>query len=66
MHADYLIFFLTALFAVVGAGLFRVGLMNFKSESPENSRKGWLFIALGIALGIAALISILRAMKMAG
>jgi len=40
--------------------------MNFKSESPENSRKGWLFIALGIALGIAALISILRAMKMAG
>ena len=67
MHTDYMIFFLIALFAVVGAGLFRVGLMNFKSEPSKDSRKGWLFIALGIAFGIAAvLILMLRAVKMGG
>ena len=67
MHTDYVIFFLTALFAVVGAGLFRVGLMNFKSEPSEDARKGWLFTALGIVFGIAAvLILMLRAVKMVG
>ena len=47
MYTDYVIFFLIALFAIVGAGLFRVGLMNFKSKPSEDARKGWLFIALG-------------------
>ena len=55
---DYVIFFIVALLAVVGAGLLRVGLMK--------SRKR-LFIALGIAFGIAAvLILVLRAVKIGG
>jgi hypothetical protein len=69
MHtdSDYVIFFVTALLAVVGAGLFRVGLMNLNSEAPEDARKGRLFIALGIAFGIAAvLILVLRAVKIGG
>jgi len=64
VHSDYALFFLAALFAVLGAGLFRVGLMNLKNESSADARKRWLFIALGIAFGIAAvLILILKAMK---
>jgi len=67
MDTDYVIFFVTALFVVIGAGLFRVGLMNLKSESPEDIRKARLFIALGIAFGIAAvLIIMLRVMKIGG
>ena len=62
MPTDYVIFFVVALLAVVGAGLLRVGLMNLKSEP-----RGRLFIALGIAFGIAAvLILILKAAKMGG
>jgi hypothetical protein len=65
MPTDYVIFFVTALFAVLGAGLFRVGLMNLKSEQPEDARKGRLFIGLGIAFGIAAvLILMLKAVRM--
>ena len=44
---DYLIFFVVALLAVVGAGLLRVGLMK---------SRGRLFTALGIAFGIAAVL----------
>jgi hypothetical protein len=67
MDTDYVIFFVTALFVVIGAGLFRVGLMNLKSESLEDARKARLFIALGIALIIAAvLILVLRAVKIEG
>jgi hypothetical protein len=63
---DYVIFFVAALLAAVGAGLLRVGLMNL-SEPPEAARKGRLFIALGIAFGIAAvLIAVLRAVKIGG
>jgi hypothetical protein len=59
--SDYVIFFTAALLAVLGAGLLRVGLMN------EDPRKGRLFIALGIAFGIAAvLILVLRAVKIGG
>jgi len=55
---DYVIFFIVALLAVVGAGLLRVGLMK---------SRGRLFIALGIAFGIAAvLILVLRALKIGG
>jgi heme/copper-type cytochrome/quinol oxidase subunit 2 len=65
VHSDYVSFSLAALFVVVGAGLFRVGLMSPKSESSEDTRKRWLFIAFGIAFGIAAVvILILKAMKM--
>jgi len=64
---DYVIFFVAALLAVVGAGLLRIGLMNLKSEPPEASRKGRLFIALGIAFGIAAVLTlVLRAVKIGG
>jgi len=64
--SDYVIFF-GVLLAVLGAGLFRVGLMNLKSEPLENARKAWLFITLGIALGIAAvLILVLRTVKIGG
>jgi len=64
MDSDYVIFFVTALFVVIGAGLFRVGLMNLKSESLEVARKARPFIALGIAFGIATvLILVLRAVK---
>jgi hypothetical protein len=51
---DYVIFFVAALLAVVGAGLLRVGLMKSRG----------LFIALGIASGIAAvLILVLRVVE---
>ena len=66
MGTDYVIFFVTALFVVIGAGLFRVGLMNLKSESSEVARKTWPFIGLGIAFAIAAvLILVLRVVKIA-
>jgi hypothetical protein len=62
IDSDYVIF-VALLLAVLGAGLLRVGLMNLKSEP----RKGRLFIALGIAFGIAAaLILVLRAVKIGG
>jgi len=62
-----MIFFLAVLLVVVGAGLFRVGLMNVKSESSQITPKGRLFIALGIIFGIAAmLILILKAVKTGG
>ena len=65
MH-DYITFIIIAACVVVGAGLFRVGLMNLKGESSEDTRKAWLSITLGIAFGIAAvLILVLRALKMA-
>jgi len=63
---DYVIF-VALLLAVLGAGLLRVGLMNLKSEPPEDARKGRLLIALGIAFGIAAaLILVLRVVKIGG
>jgi hypothetical protein len=67
MNTDYVIFFVAALFVVIGAGLVRVGLMNLKVGSPEDIRRARLFIALGIAFGIAAvLIIMLRAVKIGG
>jgi hypothetical protein len=67
MDTDYLIFFVAALLVVVGAGLFRVGLMNLKVGSPEDIRRARLFIALGIAFGIAAaIVIVLRAVKIGG
>jgi hypothetical protein len=67
MRIDYVIFFTTALFAVIGAGLFRVGLMNLKGGSPEDARRARLLIALGIVFGIAAvLILAVRAAKIGG
>jgi threonine/homoserine/homoserine lactone efflux protein len=67
MDPDYVIFFLTALFVVIGAGLFRVGLMNLKSESLKEARKARLYTALGVAFGIAAvLILVLRVVKTSG
>jgi hypothetical protein len=39
MHTDYVIFFLIALFAIVGAGLFRVGLMNFKVNRQKRPQR---------------------------
>jgi hypothetical protein len=66
MDTDYVIFFVAALLVVIGAGLFRVGLMNL-SGSPEHIRKARLFIALGIAFGIAAVLIIkLRVVKIDG
>ena len=65
-YSDYVIF-VALLFAVIGAGLLRVGLMNLKSEPPEDARKGRPYIALSIAFGIAAaLILVLRAVKIGG
>ena len=65
MHIDYVIFVMAALLLVIGAGLFRVGLMRPMGKSPEDTRKAWLFIAIGIALGIAAvLILVLRVMRL--
>ena len=67
MDPDYVIFFVTALFVVIGAGLFRVGLRNLKSESLEEARKARLYAALGVAFGIAAvLILVLRVVKTSG
>jgi hypothetical protein len=63
---DYVIF-VALLLAVLGAGLLRVGLMNLKSEPSEDARKGRLYIALGIAFGIATvLILVLRLVKIGG
>ena len=67
MPTEYVIFFVTSLFVVLGAGLFRVGLMKLKSEPPEDARRARLFVALGIAFSIAAvLILMLRAVKIGG
>jgi threonine/homoserine/homoserine lactone efflux protein len=61
---DYLTFIMIAVCVVIGAGLFRVGLMHPKSESREDTRR-WLFIVLGVAFGVAAvLILVLRVMKL--
>lgn len=66
MNIDYVTSIITALCAVIGAGLLRVGLMH-KRESTEDARKAWLFIVLGIAFGISAvLILVLKAMKIEG
>jgi len=63
MH-DYITFIIIAVCAVIGAGLFRIGLMHPKSGSREDTRR-WLFIVLGIAFVVAAvLILVLRAMKL--
>ena len=65
-YSDYVIF-VALLLAVVGAGPLRVGLMNLKSEPPEDARKGRSLIALDIVFGIAAaLILVLRAVKIGG
>ena len=67
MHFDYVTYIIIALFVVIGAGLFRVGLMNLKSESSGAARKARPYIALGIAFGIAAvLIFALRVVKLGG
>jgi len=67
MHSDYVTYIIIALFVVIGGGLFRVGLMNLKSESAEVARRARPFIALGIAFGIAAvLILALRVVKIGG
>ena len=67
MPNDYVIFSVSALFVVLGAGLFRVGLMYLKSETREDTRKAWMFIVPGIAFGVAAvLVLMLRAVKMGG
>jgi hypothetical protein len=60
MHFDYAIL-ITVLLVVVGAGLFRVGLhiMPLKGESPQGARRAWLFIALGIVFGVAAVLNLL-------
>jgi hypothetical protein len=61
---DYLTFIMIAVCVVIGAGLFRVGLMHPKSESREDTRR-WLFIVLGVAFGVAAvLILVPRVMKL--
>ena len=63
MHFDYVTFIILALFVVIGAGLFRVGL-HLKGESPQGARRAWLFIALGIVFGVAAVVTLLlKAMK---
>jgi len=36
MDNDYVIFFVAALFVVIGAGLFRVGLMNHATTKPRH------------------------------
>lgn len=63
MH-DYITFIMVAVCVVIGAGLFRIGLMHPNSGSGEDARR-WLFIVLGIAFCVAAvLILLLRAMKL--
>ena len=64
MH-DYITFIIVALCAVIGAGLFRIGL-HLKSESrAEGAGRARQFIALGIAFGFAAImILVLEAMKL--
>ena len=59
--SDYVIF-VALLLAVLGAGLLRVGLMNPKSEP-----RGGLYMVLGIAFGVAAvLVLVLRTVKIGG
>lgn len=64
MH-DYISFIIVAVCAVIGAGLFRVGL-HLKSESRAGAaRRAGKFIAVGIAFGFAAiLILVVEAMKL--
>jgi len=64
MH-DYISFIIVAVCAVIGAGLFRIGL-HLKNESRAgDARRARQFIALGIAFGFAAiLILVLEAMKL--
>jgi hypothetical protein len=63
MH-DYITFIIVAVCAVIGAGLFRVGL-HLKSESQANTRRWRQLIALGVAFGLAAvLILLFEAMKL--
>jgi hypothetical protein len=64
MH-DYITFIIVAVCAVIGAGLFRIGL-HLKSESrAEDARRARQFIALGIAFGFAAILTlVLEAMKL--
>ena len=50
MHLDYVTYIITALSGVVGAGLLRVGLTQLHGDSPHDTRKAWLFIALGTCL----------------
>ena len=52
---DYITFIIVAVCAVIGAGLFRVGL-HLKSESPANTRGGRQFIAFGFAFGLASIL----------
>jgi hypothetical protein len=55
MH-DYILFIIVAACAVIGAGLFRVGL-HLKSESRvEDAPRARKFIAFGIAFGVAAIL----------
>ena len=62
---DYITFIIVAVCAVIGAGLFRIGL-HLKSESrAESARRARLFIAFGIAFGFAAvLILVFEAVKL--
>ena len=63
MH-DYITFIMIAACAVMGAGLFRVGL-HLKSGSPVNTLRAWLFIAFGIVFGFSAvLILVFEAVKL--
>ena len=53
---DNIAFLIIAVCAVIGAGLFRIGL-HLKSESrAEPARRVWLLIGLGIAFGVAAIV----------
>jgi hypothetical protein len=64
MHG-YITFIIIGVCAVIGAGLLRVGLMIPKSASRENARRAWVYIVLGIAFGVAAvLILVLKAMML--
>jgi hypothetical protein len=66
MHFDSIPLIVTALLVLIGAGLFGVGLylMHFKGESRQGARRAWLFITLGIVLGVAAVLTlVLTAMK---
>jgi hypothetical protein len=53
---DYIIFIIVAACAVIGAGLFRIGL-HLKSEPRvEDAQRARKFIALGVAFGFAAIL----------
>jgi hypothetical protein len=62
---DYIAFIIVAVCVVIGAGLFRIGL-HLKSESrAEEARRARKFIALGIAFGFAAILTLVfEAMKL--